>query len=380
MTSPIHSVTADDPERLEAGVTPAVLVRGVSHHFGEGETRKQVLQDNSVTLMPGEMAIMTGPSGSGKSTLLTLIGGLRRVQEGRIEVLGRELSGLTEAELTRVRRSIGFIFQAHNLFDSLTALQNVRTALEHDGSPADGDRRAMEVLDRLGLGGRLHYKPQNLSGGQRQRVAIARALVHRPQVVLADEPTAALDKVSGREVINVLRELATSEGTTILLVTHDSRILDVADRVINMIDGRIASEIFVEETVRVIEFLRRCAMFENSPAATLTETAQKMVPQRYTSGSIIVREGEQGDTFYVIRKGQVEVRRERSGVPTAIATLSSGDFFGEVALLGEGTRNATVVAMTDTVLYGLRKEDFLAALAASPSLNEQLREVFFRRG
>jgi putative ABC transport system ATP-binding protein len=380
MTSPIQPVTAVDPERLEAGVTPAVRVRSVSHYFGEGETRKQVLQDNSVTLMPGEMAIMTGPSGSGKSTLLTLIGGLRRVQEGSIEVLGQELHGRTESELTRVRRSIGFIFQAHNLFDSLTALQNVRTALEHDGPPADGDRRAMQMLERLGLGGRLHYKPQNLSGGQRQRVAIARALVHRPPVVLADEPTAALDKVSGREVINVLRELATSEGTTILLVTHDSRILDVADRVINMIDGRIASEIFVEETVRVIEFLRRCPMFENSPAATLTEIAQKMVPQRYSSGSIIVREGEPGDTFYVIRKGKVEVRRERSGAPTPIATLSSGDFFGEVALLGEGTRNATVVAMTDTILYGLRKDDFMAALAASPSLNEQLREVFFRRG
>ena len=198
------------------------------------------------------------------------------------------------------------------------------------------------MLTRLGLGDRIHYKPAQLSGGQRQRVAIARALVNRPRLVLADEPTAALDKVSGREVVTMLKELARSEGSTILLVTHDSRILDVADRIVNMVDGRIASEIFVEETVRVIEFLRRCAVFKDVPPATLTDMAQKMVAERFGPGAVIVNQGEEGDKFYLVRKGLVEVRRETDGVSTQIATLSAGDYFGEVAIISGEPRNANI--------------------------------------
>jgi putative ABC transport system ATP-binding protein len=283
--------------------------------------------------------------------------------------------------LTQVRRGIGFIFQAHNLFDSLTALQNVRTSLElHPGTRAERDEKATAMLTRLGLAERIHYKPAQLSGGQRQRVAIARALVNRPRLVLADEPTAALDKASGREVITVLKELARSEGSTILLVTHDSRILDVADRIVNMVDGRIASEIFVEETVRVIEFLRRCAVFKDVPPATLTDMAQKMVAERFGPGTVIVKQGEEGDKFYLVRKGRIEVRREADGVSTQIATLSAGDYFGEVAIMSGEPRNATIVTLSDAVLYSLKKADFLVALQGSPSLDDQLRDVFFQRG
>jgi putative ABC transport system ATP-binding protein len=369
-----------DWDVVQLGIEPAVQVTGVNHYFGDAETRKQALTDNTVTLMPGEMVIMTGPSGSGKTTLLTLIGGLRTVQEGSVEVLGREMKGLKQEELTDVRRNIGFIFQAHNLFDSLTARQNVRTSLElHDHSGAEQDRLAIEMLTRLGLGERIEHKPQQLSGGQRQRVAIARALVNRPKLVLADEPTAALDKASGREVINLLKELAQTEKSTILLVTHDSRILDVADRIVNMVDGRIASEIVVEEAVTIIAFLRRCPVFENTPPAALAGVAEKMSRERYAPGSMIVRQGEDGDKFYLVREGTVNVLREADGNTDVIGTLERGDFFGEVALLSGGKRNATVVAIVPTVVYGLKKGDFLEALAASPTLDDQLRDVFFTR-
>ena len=374
-------VTGIESDARLAGVEPALRVEAVNHYFGAGDTRKQVLQDNAVTLMPGEMVIMTGPSGSGKSTLLTLVGGLRKVQEGSVRVLGRELNGLSDRELTYIRRSIGFIFQAHNLFDSLTALQNVRTSMElHDDAPADRDKKAIAALTRLGLGERINYKPAALSGGQRQRVAIARALVNRPKLVLADEPTAALDKASGREVVEVLKELARDNGSTILLVTHDSRVIDIADRIVNMVDGRIVSEIFVEETLRMMAFLKRSKLFEASAPDTLTTITQKMVGERYPPGTVVVKQGDEGDKFYVIRRGAVDVRREEQGAATTLATLGSGDFFGEMALLSGERRNATVVVTApDTVLYSLKKQDFLAALESAPSLDQQLRSVFFRR-
>ena len=220
----------------------AIRVDRLNHSFGVGEVGKQVLFDNSVEVMAGELVIVMGPSGSGKTTLLTLLGALRTVQDGSVEVLGQQLRGLNGAELMAVRRRIGFIFQGHNLFRSLTAVQNVKTALQlQELTRADSHRRAVQVLTRLGMDDRLHYKPDALSGGQKQRVAIARALVNQPQLILADEPTAALDRDSGRQVVTLLQSLAREAGCTIIMVTHDNRILDVADRVINLVDGRIAS-------------------------------------------------------------------------------------------------------------------------------------------
>ncbi|HEY3787279.1 MAG TPA: ATP-binding cassette domain-containing protein, partial [Urbifossiella sp.] len=199
-------------------------IRGVNHHFGEGETRTQVLFDNNLEVMPGELVIMSGPSGSGKTTILTLIGGLRTLQDGQIEVWNPDagdyahLLGLPEENLVRVRRLIGFIFQRHNLFDSLTALQNVRMAQRLKSAAADPDADVVELLTYLLLGDRdihgkpqkpkISYKPAALSGGQRQRVAVARALINRPKLVLADEPTAALDANTGLAVVALLRSLA----------------------------------------------------------------------------------------------------------------------------------------------------------------------------
>src|SRR5215216_3156707 len=188
---------------------PTVRVRALNHAFGIEQNRKRVLHENNLDLMPGEIVIMTGPSGSGKTTLLTLIGALRSVQKGSIFAFGRELRDLSPPQLVKMRREIGFIFQAHNLFDSLTARENVNMAVELTLRDArERDRRSAEILQRVGLGHRLEEKPQALSGGQRQRVAVARALVNRPKLILADEPTAALDANSGAAVVTLLQHLA----------------------------------------------------------------------------------------------------------------------------------------------------------------------------
>jgi putative ABC transport system ATP-binding protein len=222
---------------------PAISVKHLNHYFGQGELRKQTLFDINLDINPGEIIIMTGPSGSGKTTLLTLIGGLRSVQEGDLTVLGRQLGGASSEQLTLARRHNGYIFQAHNLHHSLTAQQNVQMALELDSnlSREEMKQRASAILKRVGLGDRLDYYPDSLSGGQKQRVAIARAIVNHPAMILADEPTAALDSHSGRDVVTLLQELAQEEHCTILLVTHDNRILDVADRIVSLEDGRLLS-------------------------------------------------------------------------------------------------------------------------------------------
>jgi putative ABC transport system ATP-binding protein len=218
-----------------------VLLRGVTYAYGEGELRRPVLRDVDLTVREGEIVLLTGPSGSGKTTLLTLIGALRAMQDGSARVLGEELSGAAEPARVRLRQRIGFIFQNHNLLGFLTARQNVAMALEQDGSLDERARmaRAGALLAAVGLQGHEDRVPAKLSGGQRQRVSVARALATDPGLVLADEPTAALDKASGHEVVQLLRDLAKSRGVPILLVTHDPRILDIADRIVAMEDGRI---------------------------------------------------------------------------------------------------------------------------------------------
>jgi putative ABC transport system ATP-binding protein len=216
-------------------------IDGLNFAYGEGELRRPVLRDVGLRVHSGEVVLLTGPSGSGKTTLLTLIGALRGMQEGSCRVLGHQLLGSPEWERVVLRRSIGFIFQNHNLLGFLSARQNVAMSLELDPTIAEAERleRAGAMLASVGLAGHEDKPPSKLSGGQRQRVAIARALVGHPGLVLADEPTAALDKVSGGEVAHLLRDIAKSRGTPILMVTHDPRILDIADRVVTMEDGRI---------------------------------------------------------------------------------------------------------------------------------------------
>jgi putative ABC transport system ATP-binding protein len=220
----------------------AIKIENLDFYFGEDDLRKQVLYDISLSIPKRQIVILTGPSGSGKTTLLTLIGALRTLPEGSLNLLGNELVGLGNRELINVRRNIGFIFQSHNLFASLTASQNVEMSVELTEQFSNKRQQAADMLGKLGLAERVHYKPQALSGGQKQRVAIARALVNQPQIILADEPTAALDKDSGRDVVNLMRHLCHEKGSTVLMVTHDNRILDVADRIINLVDGRIESD------------------------------------------------------------------------------------------------------------------------------------------
>ncbi len=221
-----------------------ISISGLNHWFGSGEARKQALFDINLTLERGTLVILMGASGSGKTTLLTLAGCLRDVQDGSVKLLGQELNGATEDVLVSCRRRLGFIFQAHNLHESLTAMQNVRMGLDVHGGQARGDWQTptSHLLKLLGLGDRLNYLPGNLSGGQKQRVAVARALVGNPDIVFADEPTAALDKDSGHQVVSLLKRLGTERDTTTLMVTHDNKILEMADRIITMEDGRIVKD------------------------------------------------------------------------------------------------------------------------------------------
>jgi putative ABC transport system ATP-binding protein len=218
---------------------PVIAIKNLNHYYGKGALRKQILFDINLEIYSGEIVIMTGPSGSGKTTLLSLIGGLRSVQEGSLKFLGEELVGVSQNKLVQMRRNIGYIFQAHNLLGFLTAKQNVQMAVELNAhiSQTEAVAKSKAMLGSVGLEERVDYYPDNLSGGQKQRIAIARALVNRPPLVLADEPTAALDKQSGRDVVEIMQSLAKNQGTTILLVTHDNRILDIADRIVEMEDG-----------------------------------------------------------------------------------------------------------------------------------------------
>jgi putative ABC transport system ATP-binding protein len=223
---------------------PVVAVRNLNHAFGQGALRKPVLMEVDLDLYPGEVVILEGPSGGGKTTLLTLIGALRAVQEGSLKILGQEMQGAKKRQLIQTRNQIGFIFQSHNLLECLTAWENVSTSLRlHKHIPSrEYRRRSLEILTAVGLGDRVDYYPEKLSGGQKQRVAIARALVSYPKLLLADEPTSALDSKSGRDVVEIMQRLAKEEGCTVLLVTHDNRILDIADRIIHMEDGRLARD------------------------------------------------------------------------------------------------------------------------------------------
>lgn len=354
----------------------SIQVHGLNHFYGEGDARKQVLFDNHLEVRAGEIVIMTGPSGSGKTTLLTLVGTLRRVQEGSLRVLGTELLGLDPRQVIALRQRIGFIFQAHNLFESLTATQNVRMATELLGIPAvEAEPRIEATLRRLGLGQRLNYKPKSLSGGQKQRVAIARGIVHQPSLILADEPTAALDADSGREVVTIFKELAERAGCTIIIVTHDNRILDVADRIVNMVDGRIKSNVLVQKTALLCQILQQYELFRELSPGVLAGVADKMSLQRYSPGSVIVTQGEPGRDFYVIAQGQVEV--STSG--KVLTTLEAGSYFGEVSLLTEQPRNATVQAVGEVACFSLAKEDFQAVVATSGSFEQQLRQALFER-
>ena len=226
-------------------ILPSVQIKGLTHCFGKGNMRRKVLDAISFEIAAGEVVLLTGPSGCGKTTLLTLIGALRRVQKGDVRVFGNQLKGSCRRTRQNLRRNIGMIFQGHNLLRCLTAEQNVQMGADLLSNLSYCSRRdhASEWLPAVGLQDHMNKLPHDLSGGQKQRVAIARALAAKPQLLLADEPTAALDSVTGREVVDLLKKLAREQDSAVLMVTHDPRILDVADRLLKMEDGRLISSV-----------------------------------------------------------------------------------------------------------------------------------------
>ena len=216
-------------------------IGSLNHWYGQGEMKRHVLHSISMEISPGEVVLLTGPSGCGKTTLLTLIGALRKVQNGDVKVFGKQLYGASRKTRQNLRKNIGMIFQGHNLLRCLTAEQNVQMGADLLNGFSYKARRAQsrEWLRAVGLEDHMSKLPQDLSGGQKQRVAIARALAAKPKLLLADEPTSALDSSTGREIVDLLKQLALEQSCSVLMVTHDPRILDVADRLLRMEDGQI---------------------------------------------------------------------------------------------------------------------------------------------
>jgi putative ABC transport system ATP-binding protein len=225
---------------LAAG-TLAVECRSVVKDFGEGEARVQVLRGIDLTIARGEMTLLVGPSGCGKTTLISVIAGLLDATSGEVHVLGTNLSKLAGGRKAAFRgREIGFVFQQYNLLPALTAAENAAVPLIIAGRSRLGAvARAREVLASVGLADKANAYPNQLSGGQQQRVAIARALVHRPRLLVCDEPTAALDAQSGQRVLEILKETAVHPDRAVVVVTHDNRIFHFGDRIVHMNDGTI---------------------------------------------------------------------------------------------------------------------------------------------
>jgi putative ABC transport system ATP-binding protein len=256
-----------------------IAASALNHWYGAGKLRKQILFDISAEVRPGETVLLTGPSGSGKTTLLTLIGGLRSAQDGSLKVLGRELTRASDSVRRRVRQQIGYVFQAHNLLDTLSARENVEMSIFPEEARAGTAmrRRSEELLSAVGLAEHRGSPIGQLSGGQKQRVAVARALVASPRIVLADEPTASLDRQAGRDVVDLMRNLAQKQGCAILLCTHDNRILDVADRILHMEDGRLSSfaSAVLSNTRQLLDTLAR-----NNRKGELTRQVRELsIPQ-----------------------------------------------------------------------------------------------------
>lgn len=232
--------------RAIGGCSPesAICARGIIRDFDAGQSTIRVLHGIDVDIQPGEMSYVVGESGSGKTTLISIMCGILWPTEGEVKVFGTDIYGLSDTDLVNFRlNNIGFIFQQYNLIPSIDAAANAAVPLIAKGVPIDQARRAAtELLDALNIGDQANKLPNQLSGGQQQRVAIARALVHEPRLVVCDEPTAALDARSGRRVMDLLREVAVSPERACIIVTHDNRIFDLADRILVLEDGRVTHD------------------------------------------------------------------------------------------------------------------------------------------
>lgn len=326
-----------------------IALEDVSYSYGKGALKKQILFDITAQIDAGQIVILTGPSGSGKTTLLTLIGALRSAQTGSVKVLGRELLKAKERALIKARRQIGYIFQSHNLLDSLTIHQNVRMALQLAGVGGSTARdRIGEVLERVDLKEHEHKYPRELSGGQKQRAGIARALVTRPQIILADEPTASLDKHTGRYVVELIEDLAREDGSAVILVTHDNRILDVADRIMHLEDGhmRPLSEVVSEGTSRMLNLLEK---HDPDSANYLASFAFALARIAYSDGE--VRDSERAEMRRILHE---------------VARLEAAEveFIMELSMMLKRTESGLDNRLDNPALDEERAEHFLDSLFA----------------
>ncbi|MCP4401778.1 MAG: ATP-binding cassette domain-containing protein [bacterium] len=318
---------------------PLLEIRQLKHSYPMGKKRMEVLHGINLTIQGGKNVLLAGSSGSGKTTLISLIGCLRSVQEGSLKVDGEELKGARQRKLLRMRRRIGYVFQHFNLLDFMTIRQNVQQSLklQKGYSFKHARKLAEEILERVGLGDRIDAFPPDLSGGQKQRVAIARALVHRPRLVLADEPTAALDSVTGREIVELFQTLVKEQNSAALIVTHDTRILDTADEIFQMQDGYLGAAARENLTLAL----------PTLKDLELEDIAKHAVPQTYAPGDVIIRQGDTAKEFFILIKGEIEVTRMDSNDHEEHLAFrrTRGDFFGEIGLLQENAlRMATVRA------------------------------------
>lgn len=240
----IAGIAGQTHQAIASANDVACRVSDANKHYRMGQTTVQALSDLSLVIARGEFTAIIGPSGSGKSTLLNMLGCIEMPDHGRVEVLGHDTSALSDSELTRLRRdNIGFIFQNFSLIPVLSAAENVEYPLILSRVPAAERRlRVAEVLDQVGLGDRADHRPGELSGGQRQRVAVARALIKRPRLVIADEPTAALDSKTGQDLMVMMRRIQAEIGTTFIVATHDPAVQAHAGRRLTLVDGRIVSD------------------------------------------------------------------------------------------------------------------------------------------
>jgi putative ABC transport system ATP-binding protein len=326
-----------------------IALENVSYSYGKGALKKQILFGIGTRIDAGQIVILTGPSGSGKTTLLTLIGALRSAQVGSVKVLGRELLNAKESALIKARRQIGYIFQSHNLLDSLTIHQNVRMALQLAGVRGRKGRvRIAEVLERVDLTDHEHKYPRELSGGQKQRAGIARALVTRPQIILADEPTASLDKRSGRYVVELIEDLAREDGSAVILVTHDNRILDVADRILHLEDGHMKSlsEVVSEGTSRMLNLLEKHDPDSANYLATFSFALTRIA---HSDG--IVRDSERSEMRRILH----EVARLE---PAEV------EFIMELSMMLKRTASSLGNRIENPVLDENRAEHFMESLFA----------------
>lgn len=242
----------------------AIAVRQLTKKYEEGATGTMALRGVDLDVRPGELLMLMGPSGSGKTTLLSIMGCILTATSGSVRIAGREVVGMNEKQLPALRlEHIGFVFQGFNLFPTLTAGENVELMLDLKGtSAAKAQKRSRELLEQVGLAEKYHSFPADLSGGQKQRVAIARALAGDPGIILADEPTAALDSHTGRTVMDMMSDLAHKRNRAVVIVTHDSRVLSFADRIVRIEDGIIADN-------RQAETVSPVLLAQNLPQAAL---------------------------------------------------------------------------------------------------------------